>query len=481
MTVQKKICPIILSGGSGTRLWPISRSTMPKQFSNLFEDTSLFEKTINRLTGSIFLDPIVVSGEVSRFMVKNIMNKTGFNNPQIIIEPSPKDTAPAALTGIIHANKLSKDPIVLISPSDHWIKDETYFQNLIKNSIDYISENNIIIFGIKPRHPHTGYGWITTKDDSFKKDKSFFEVVNFIEKPPLITAQKLFNNRFNFWNSGIFLGKASSFINAYKKYCNEIFEKANLSYENSLIDLGFVRLERNYWYQLTKNSIDYAIIEKLEKINMVPFEKEWSDVGSLQSLMQHFPKDEKQNVTLGSSTLIDSENTFLNSINNETHLVGMGLKNIIAVATKDAVLCIDQSKSENVKNVVEKLIEKNIEQAEKSLTDFRPWGSFEILSKGKNFQVKKIKVHPNCKLSLQSHKHRSEHWVVVEGKALVTLDTNTITISQNESIFINSGVKHRLENPTNQNLIIIEIQTGTYLGEDDIIRYEDDYKRLSDD
>ncbi len=477
MSTKKTIYPIILSGGSGTRLWPLSRSNMPKQFIKLLDEISLFQQTVDRLNHNNFADPIIVSSENSRFVVKNQLSKIRPNNSGIIIEPSSKDTAPAALSGILHASTLSKDPIVLICPADHWIKDKIYFQKIIICAVQYIGKDNIITFGIRPSFPHTGYGWITCDSNFSSKEKKIYKVLNFVEKPPFEKAETLFKENLNFWNSGIFLGRASTFINAYKESSNLIYELVKKSYDNAMIDLVFLRLDEDEWGKIDKVSIDYAIIEKFKNIHMVPFEKKWSDVGSLKSLMQHYKKDENKNVVLGNSTVIDCNNTFLSSTDDQIHIVGMGLNNIISVATKDAVLCIDQNKSEEVKKVVEILIEKNIEKVEKSLNDYRPWGDFEILSKGKNFQVKKIKVYPKCRLSLQSHNHRSEHWVVVEGKATVTLGEKIITLSKNESIYINSGVKHRLENKTDKAITIIEIQTGNYLGEDDIFRYEDDYRR----
>ena len=473
--------PIILAGGSGTRLWPLSRSTMPKQFTELLGDKTLFTNTILRLKGEVFSNPIIVTGELSRFIVQNQLEDSKTDSQGILIEPVARDTACAALAGIIHATKISNDPIILLCPADHWIKDTLYFRKIIKENIIHIRDDNIITFGIKPQYPHTGYGWITTNNRKNANNKNIFEVLKFVEKPNFETAKKLFDDNANYWNSGIFMAKASFLIDSYKIFNRKIYELVNESYKNAINDLGFIRLERENWQKLKKISIDHAIIENLKNIYMVPFQGIWSDVGSLHSLMQHYQKDNNNNVTIGNSTLIESENTFLNSITNQVHLVGVGLNNIIAVATKDAILCIDKRKTEKVKDVVKKLIEDNVEQANKSPEDFRPWGKFEVLSRGKNFQVKKIQVLPNCKLSLQSHRYRSEHWVVVEGKARVTLGEKVVIISENESIYINAGVKHRLENSTKEIISIIEVQTGSYLGEDDIIRYDDDYKRLSSD
>ncbi len=477
MSSPIKIFPIILSGGSGSRLWPLSRPTMPKQFAELLDNESLFQKTVKRFKGGIFAEPTIVTGENSRFIVKNQLDKIKSKSSGIIIEPSPRDTAAAALTGIVHTSKLALDPIIVISPADHLINNEKYFKGAIKNSIPFVNDKNIITFGIRPKFPHTGYGWITANIDK-KSLSKVFNVTKFIEKPPLSIAKKLLNNDHNFWNSGIFMGKASTFLNAYKKHTKSTYKLVQNSYDELSTDLDFLRLDNCSWQKIKKISLDYAIIEKYEDINMYPFEDDWSDVGSLFSLMKYYKEDKKQNVVVGNSTIIKSKNTFLNSADPQIHLVGLGLENIIAVATKDAVLCVNQKNSEDVKKAVDLLIKNEVEQAKESLNDFRPWGKFEILSKGNNFKVKKIHVLPFCKLSLQSHKHRSEHWVVVEGRAKVTLGKKTINLLKNESVFINSGMKHRLENPSKKILTIIEVQTGNYLGEDDIIRYEDDYKRV---
>ena len=471
------IQPIILSGGSGKRLWPLSRSSMPKQFANLFENHTLFQKTIIRLEDNIFNEPIIVTGEVSRFIAKRQLEEINKSVSEIIIEPEPKDTAAAAIAGIIHSSKIKENPLILILPADHLIENKTYFISLIKKATKWVTSDNILTFGIKPKFAHTGYGWIKADLNSKSIKNNIFSVINFFEKPNKTNAQIFFNDNSFFWNSGIFLGKASSFLKTYNQFAKDILSFAKKSYQNLEIDLGFLRLEKNYWNKIKKISIDHSIIEKHKKIKMIPFEEKWSDIGSLQSLMGYNTPNKNNNVVDGNSTSVDCKNTFLKSIDDKVHLVGLGLKNIIAVATNDAVICLEKNHSEDVKKAVDILDEKKLEQANNSLYDYRPWGNFEVLSKGKNFQVKKIQVYPNSKLSLQSHKYRSEHWVVVEGKAKVTFGEKVITLLKNESIFINAGIKHRLENVTKNIITIIEVQTGSYLGEDDIIRFEDDYQR----
>ena len=476
---SKIIQPIILSGGSGKRLWPLSRSCMPKQFANLFKKHTLFQKTIIRLDDKIFCEPIIVTGEVSRFIAKRQLEEINKGFAEIIIEPEPKDTAAAALVGIIHSKKLIENPTVLILPADHWIENSIYFKELIRIAYDHIDNDNIITFGIKPTYPNTGYGWIELNPKEINNTSNIQSVINFYEKPNLEKASEFFLNKSFYWNSGIYLGKASSFVNSYKKFDQRTMNLVKDSYEKAKKDLFFLRIDEKKWKKLKNVSLDYAIIEKHKKINMIPFEEKWSDIGSLLSLMEYHSIDKESNVVQGSATSIDCNNTFLKSENEKIHIVGLGLNNIIAISTQDAVICLEKNKSENVKKAVEILEQRGIDQANNSLYDFRPWGSFEVLSKGKNYQVKKIEVYPFCKLSLQSHKYRSEHWVVVKGEARIILGDEVKIISENESVYINSGVKHRLENATKKTITIIEVQTGTYLGEDDIVRYEDDYKRLN--
>ena len=478
MNKKEKIYPIILAGGSGSRLWPLSRNSKPKQFINFFGDNTLFQSTIQRLDSNLFKPPIVITNNQSRFMVKEQIKEIVKTSTKIIIEPSPKNTAPASLVGIIYAKTLSEDPYVIICPSDHLIEDKKSFCELINRSRNNITCEKIILFGFKPTDPNTGFGWINAKID---EKQSIFEVIDFVEKPNISLAKKLLKLNSSFWNTGIFFGKASSFIKEFELHAPDIFQTVKTSFLQSKSDLDFLRLEKNSWSSLPSVPIDIAIMEKSHNTYITPFESNWTDLGSWKSFMTHLKKDKKKNVSYGNVTNIESENSFLYSTTDKVHLVGIGLKNVISIATEDAVLVVNKDKTEEVKNSINILKEKKVEQAENFLNDFRPWGFFEILSKGKNFLVKKIVVNPKKRLSLQSHKFRSEHWVVVQGKAKVTLDNKIFYLSENESTYVNSGTIHRLENDTHNILIIIEVQTGSYLGEDDIIRLEDDFKRQSDD
>ncbi len=470
----KKIFPIILAGGSGSRLWPLSRNSRPKQFIKFFEENTLFQKTVNRFNNEIFHSPIIITNNQSRFTVQQQLSEVSKNSSKIIIEPSPKNTAPASLVGIICSKMIANDPYVIISPSDHLVENEKLFTELLKKSAENLPKNRLLLIGFKPSSPHTGYGWISAKIDN---NRDLFEIDNFIEKPPIELAEKLFKSNTSYWNTGIFFGKASTFINQFENFASSILKNVNLSFQKSTSDLDFLRLNENPWNSLPSVPIDIAIMEKSKKLFVTPFKGGWTDLGSWQSIMDNFENNYKENVFEKNSTKIDSVNSLLYSASDKVHLVGIGLKNIITIATEDAVLVVEKDKSEKVKNAIDILKEKKVEQVENSQNDYRPWGFFEILSKGGNFLVKKIVVYPKKRLSLQKHKFRSEHWVVVEGQAKVILDNEIFNLSKNESTYVNTGVVHRLENISDQNLTIIEVQTGSYLGEDDIIRIEDDFKR----
>ena len=475
--LDKLIYPIILSGGLGTRLWPISRKTMPKQFNKLFGDKSPFQETILRYTGDLFYQPIVVTGNNSRFHVKGQLNEINVNKSSILIEPLACDTAPAIISGIIHANTISKNPIVLITPSDHWIKNDSSFKKLILKVSENFEQDKIYTFGIAPTHPHTGYGWIKTNEPFNSTKEKGFDVELFIEKPNYNKASSMLKNKSFFWNCGIFFGRAEVFINEYEKYIPSILHNVAESYQNLESDLSFLRLNEKRWDEMEKISIDHAIMEQSKNLKVVPFFGEWSDIGTWKNLMDQCEQDTNGNVSLGEVTAVDCKETFLHSVDSNIHLVGLGLDKLIAVATQDAVLVTNKEKTEDVKIALKKLADKNIEQASNSIYDHRPWGNFKILSKGSNFLVKKIEVNPKSRLSLQSHKYRAEHWVVVQGKAEVTLDNKVFSLNKNQSIYIETGKKHRLENKTSGPLVIIEIQTGSVLDESDILRFEDDYMR----
>ncbi len=475
--MQKKVKPVLLAGGNGKRLWPLSRKSYPKQFIPLIRELSALQHTAKRIESSKALDfdnPLVITSEDFRFIVTEQLKKINVKPKNIMIEPRSKNTAPAILLACLDAIKSDIDSILLVLPTDHEIVDFDEFHYAIKSGWNLANQGYIVTFGMKPTRPETGYGYIEVANLT---DSIPVKSQNFIEKPSLDLAKKIYNSGNHLWNSGIFLFKASELITSFNKYENEMLKYVQLSLEKGTNDLNFFRPDVEYWKKIREKSIDYAIMEKVSNSYVVPCNFHWSDLGGWDSVWQEYPKNNKGVVTSDSSHAINCRNVLLLSEDKNTQLVGLGLENLIAIATSDAVLVADKSRSQDVKQVVDYLSSKNIPQAESSKTDHRPWGWFEVLILSHKFQVKRIHVNPRSSLSLQSHKFRSEHWVVVKGTAKVTLDGSVSLLNVGESTYIKVGSVHRLENVANEPLEIIEVQTGSYLGEDDIIRYQDNYSR----
>ena len=470
------ITPVILAGGIGTRLWPISRKTFPKQFSLFFGEKSLFQKTVLRLQSNKninFESPIILTNYEYRFIVRDQLEEIGQKDFNIIIEPEEKNTAPAILVSSILIDQKIKNSLVLVLPSDQIINDDDYFYETILKGIKETDSGNIITFGIKPTRAETGYGYLEFTDVNSHNPT---RINKFIEKPSLKEAKKMLGSKNFFWNAGIFLFKTNEIINAFKNYTN-FFPNVKKSIDKGIVDLCFFFLDQKSWSKLEKISIDYALMEKIDNIVGIPYLSHWSDLGSWDSvLLEKKLIDEN---TLSKNVLaIDTKDSFLYSEKINTHIVGLGIKNIIAIATPDAILVADKKYSQDVKKVVSTLKSQNIIQSETSLKCHRPWGWYEILTNGIGYQVKRIVLKPKAIISLQSHKFRSEHWIIVEGSGKVTLDKKIKNLNDGESIFIPANSLHRLENIGKKLLIVIEVQIGSYLGEDDIIRYEDIYSRV---
>lgn len=475
---MRQIIPVILAGGEGKRLWPLSRKSFPKQFIKIKNNLSLFQLTIKRFYNSKickFEAPIIMTNENYRFFVSQQLEELNIKPEKIFIEPSPKNTAAPILVSNFYAQSKFEDPIILVCPSDHLIKNKSFFFNSIKRALQGIDDKKVITFGIKPTHPETGYGYINISENSEKTKLK--KVLNFIEKPNIKDATKMFDSKKYLWNSGIFLFSSDVIISLYKKLCPEMYSSANNSIKKGHIDLNFFRLDLKSWRNITNISIDYAIMEKINNIFTIDIQSKWSDLGDWNSFWENFKSKNGNNYVNQNATAINCKNTLLKSDGNNKHLVGLDLDNIIAVSTSDAVLVADKSNVQNVKKIINNLKNKNIFQAESSIKDYRPWGWFEILYTERSYQVKRLVVKPSEYLSLQKHQRRSEHWIVVSGTAMVTIDKTIKKVKTGESVYIPLGVKHRIENQTESNLIIIEVQTGTYLGEDDIIRFEDKYSR----
>lgn len=471
---MQQITPVILCGGSGSRLWPLSRKSYPKQFVPLVGDKTLFQNSSERLTGPQFKNPVIVTNSDYRFLVTEQLQEIGIDPGAILIEPEGRNTAPAILAAALFEYWENPDAILVVAPSDHVIKDVNAFQLAIEEAYKVALGGQLVTFGIKPTHPETGYGYLELSKITTAQA---VPLKAFIEKPDLTNAKKMIQSENFLWNSGIFLFQAKDIIEAFKKYSPSDLDAVDLSLTNSINDLGFCRLNLTDWVKTENISIDYAIMEKSDNLSVVPFSGGWSDLGGWDAVWRENVSNANGVNTSNNTTAIGCENSLIRSEDESIEVVGIGLKNIITVAMKDAVLVADMSKSQDVKKAVDILKEKKASQATHFPKDHRPWGWFESLTIDKKFQVKKIHVHPGASLSLQSHKYRAEHWIVVSGVAEVTIDEEVKLVSENQSVYIPLGAIHRMRNPGENPMELIEVQTGTYFGEDDIFRYDDVYSR----
>ncbi len=476
-----KIVPIILAGGTGSRLWPLSRKSFPKQFLNLLDsEYTMIQNTFKRIENLEDISkPIIVCNEEHRFIVGHQMKEINIEPLAIILEPEGRNTTPAITIAALKALQIFNDtdiePILLILSSDHQINKIINFQLAIKYSIDIALKSNLIVFGIPPTYPATGYGYIKSKGQIKNNEYFATKVDKFIEKPNKKIAESLIKEKEYSWNSGMFVFKASSIIDEIKKHAPEILENCLECLKLSKKDLDFFRLEKKSFSKCENVSIDIAIFEKTKKAFVIPLKCGWEDVGSWDSLWKISRKDDNGNAIKGKILIQKTKDSYIHSEDKLT--VGVGLENIIIVETRDALLVANRNSSETIKNIVSLMKEKQFSESQNHKLVFRPWGSYLSIEEGKNWQIKKIEVNPGASLSLQKHSHRSEHWVVVEGTAKVEIGNNKKIIGPNESVYIPLGVKHRLSNPSKLLLTLIEIQSGSYLGEDDIIRFEDQYGR----
>ncbi|MEM8868807.1 MAG: mannose-1-phosphate guanylyltransferase/mannose-6-phosphate isomerase [Pseudomonadota bacterium] len=468
------ITPVLLCGGSGTRLWPLSRKSYPKQFADLVGEESLFQASARRFVGPEFADPLVVTDNEFRFIVTEQLDDLGLRPSGILIEPEGRNTAPAAIAAALSVAARDPGALVLLVPSDHAVADPEAFRLAVASASVAADEERIVTFGITPTRAETGYGWLEAGEE---QNPNVHMLNRFIEKPDAALAAELFADSRHLWNAGVFLARADTLVMAFQAHAPEIHDSVLGALEAGATDLGFVRLDPDLWARVPEESIDYAVMEKAENVSVVRFDGRWSDLGSWESVWQESLRDAAGNALSDNTTALRCENTLLRSESDEIELVGIGLKNTVAVAMRDAVMVADISDSQNVKQAVQSLKKRGAKQAQHFPVDHRPWGWFETLILADRFQVKRIHVHPGAALSLQSHHHRSEHWIVVQGTAKVTVGDDVKLLTENQSVYIPLGAVHRMENPGKVPMVLIEVQTGSYLGEDDIIRYEDVYAR----
>lgn len=471
------ILPIIMSGGSGSRLWPLSRALHPKQFLPLLSDKTLLQETINRLSDIECLDPLIICNNDHRFIVAEQLRLNNTVASHIILEPMGKNTAPAITLAALAAMEEGDDPLLLVLAADHVIKNIGAFKDAVAKAQALALQDKLVTFGIVPTHAETGYGYIKqgSRIEGESTGISGFNVERFVEKPDKITAEKYLNSGKYLWNSGMFMFKASRYLTELAKFAPGMLDVCRRAYDNKSQDLDFIRINAEIFSTCPENSIDYAVMEHTEYAAVVPMDAGWSDVGSFSSLWEASNKDAQGNVLRGD---VITQNTTKSYIHACSKLVTtIGVNNLVIVETKDALLVADQSCVQDVKKIVEKLKSQGRYEYKHQREVYRPWGKYDSLDVGVRDQVKRITVKPGAKLSVQMHHHRAEHWVVVSGTAKVTNGDKTFLVTENESTYIPIGQVHALENPGVLPLELIEVQSGSYLGEDDIVRFEDKYGR----
>lgn len=467
------IVPVILCGGSGTRLWPLSRNAYPKQLLPLVNNQySMLQDTLMRVSnlqngGS----PVVICNEIHRFLVAEQLQSIDVATPTLILEPVGKNTAPAIAIAAMQVMASQPDALMLVLPADHAIKKPAEFQRVVKEAESLAREDFLVTFGIKPLRPETGYGYIKKAD----KLATGFRVEKFVEKPDVATAKQYVASGDYFWNSGMFLFSAKSFLAEMKIHAPDILEECEKAFNKMTRDLDFLRLNKEFFAAIRSESVDYAVMEKSHNVAMVALDADWSDVGSWNALYEVKASDENGNVVHGDTYLEGVTNSYVHA--GDRMVAVVGVSDHVIVETADAVLVAHKDHCQNVKSIVSSLKSKNRAEVDLHRRVYRPWGYYEVLDGAGEFQVKRIMVKPGARLSLQSHNHRSEHWVVISGTAIVTRGDEVVELKVNQSTYIPINAKHRLENRSKDPLVIIEVQCGDLISEDDIIRYEDQYGR----
>ena len=470
--------PVILCGGQGTRLWPLSRKSYPKQFLKLNSKAgiSLLQQTQKRLKDiKNISDPILICNESHRFIVAEQMREIEVKPNSIILEPTGKNTAPAITLAALKALENGNNPILIVLASDHLIRDNQSFMKSLDSAINLANSNKIATFGIIPTSAETGYGYIESTENLNLETLEGSAIKRFIEKPEKQIAERFVKDKRYSWNSGMFVFKASVIIKELEIHAPEIVKYCKNALNNLVNDLDFIRVNENEFSKCPTLSIDVAVMEKTKIGSVVPLDAKWSDIGSLKSLWEYEEKNDQGNLIQGNVLLKKVKDSFFRS--DKRLLVGLGVKDLIAIETDDVTLIANKDSSQEIKDLVNEMITNGIDEAVNHKKGYRPWGNYLSIANDEYWQVKIIEVKPGASLSLQKHRYRSEHWVVVKGTASVTIEDKEIIIEENQSIFIPVGSKHKLANYRKENLSIIEVQCGTYLGEDDIVRYEDKYGR----
>ncbi len=466
------LIPVILSGGAGTRLWPLSREMYPKQLLALTGQSTMLQETAARLAGIAGAgEPIIVCNEAHRFTVAEQIRAMGLKASAILLEPVGRNTAPAVALAALKAMKIDPEAILIVAPADHVVRDAARFQQAAAVAAELALAGKLVTFGIVAHAPETGYGYIRRGEGAGPA----YPVSQFIEKPPLDVAQQFVVSGDYFWNSGMFVFKASRYLTELASFAPDILEATKAALEGATTDLDFVRIDKAAFEKCRSDSIDYAVMEKTRDAVVLPLDAGWSDVGSWASLFDALPADEDGNVLQGDVLVHDTHDCYVHSTSRLVAVVGMD--DHIIVETKDAILVAPKGRVQDVKELVAKMKKSGRRESSLHREVFRPWGSYDSLDNGERFQVKRLSVKPGGVLSLQMHHHRAEHWIVVQGTARITCGEKTFLLSENESTFIPIGATHRIENPGRVALHIVEVQSGSYLGEDDIVRFEDNYGR----
>lgn len=466
------ILPVIMAGGSGSRLWPLSRALYPKQFLKLNGTGTMLQNTVKRLEALCSAEPMLICNEEHRFIAAEQLREIGELNQNIILEPVGRNTAPAIALAAFTAIRQGTDPVMLVLAADHVIQQAEAFRDSVSSALPFAEQDKLVTFGIVPTSPETGYGYI---ERGVARGTDGFDVARFVEKPDGSTAKKYIDSGKFYWNSGMFMFKASRYLDELEVYRPDIYKACEQAMKDLNSDLDFVRVNKEAFFSCPEESIDYAVMEKTKDAVVVPMDAGWSDVGSWSSLWDVSDKDNSGNVHRGDVISHNSNNNYVFA---ETGMIAtIGIDDVVVVQTKDAVLVVKKDEVQDVKKVVEALKSDNRSEFQLHREVYRPWGKYDSIDKGARYQVKRITVKPGEKLSTQMHHHRAEHWIIVSGTANVVIDEQATMLAENESVYIPIGSVHSLENPGKIPLELIEVQSGAYLGEDDIVRFKDRYGR----